>query len=225
MQQALGYQGILDIGYRYDARDGKYKVLDVNPRIGGTFRLFVDANGMDVARALYLDMTGQAVACAACSEGRKWVVEDRDIESSYWYWRDGQLGFREWASSFRGLREAACENQFRATGPYESPAIHAAHYLSKHRLVTAGSEPLLRFWSLEDDALAVLRSIELRRRRGAAEQVERPERAGACVGQRHRARRARLADRDLAEVDAPAATDADGELERRSHFEKRQFSA
>src|SRR6185312_16906252 len=57
--KAVGYQGILDIGYRYDARDGKYKVLDVNPRIGSTFRLFVGQSGMDVARALYLDLTGQ----------------------------------------------------------------------------------------------------------------------------------------------------------------------
>jgi len=39
--KAIGYKGILDIGYRYDARDGKYKLLDVNPRIGATFRLFV----------------------------------------------------------------------------------------------------------------------------------------------------------------------------------------
>lgn len=45
----IGYKGILDIGYRYDARDGQYKVLDINPRIGCTFRLFVADNGMDVA--------------------------------------------------------------------------------------------------------------------------------------------------------------------------------
>ncbi|HLH30474.1 MAG TPA: carboxylate--amine ligase, partial [Terriglobia bacterium] len=38
---ALGYKGILDIGFRYDARDGQYKLLDVNPRLGATFRLFV----------------------------------------------------------------------------------------------------------------------------------------------------------------------------------------
>src|SRR6266576_3219412 len=48
----LGYKGILDVGYRYDARDGQYKLLDVNPRIGSTFRLFVAENGMDVARAM-----------------------------------------------------------------------------------------------------------------------------------------------------------------------------
>jgi len=60
--KAIGYQGILDIGYRFDRRDGQYKVLDVNPRIGCTFRLFTATNGMDAARALYLDMTGQSVA-------------------------------------------------------------------------------------------------------------------------------------------------------------------
>ena len=38
----IGYRGVLDIGYRYDARDGLYKLLDVNPRLGATFRLFVD---------------------------------------------------------------------------------------------------------------------------------------------------------------------------------------
>jgi D-aspartate ligase len=46
--QEIGYSGIVDIGYRYDRRDGEYKLLDVNPRVGATFRLFVDSNGMDV---------------------------------------------------------------------------------------------------------------------------------------------------------------------------------
>ena len=72
--QAIGYHGILDIGYRYDRRDGQYKVLDVNPRIGCTFRLFAATDGMDVARALYLDMTGQPVAPAA---GRRRTQMDR----------------------------------------------------------------------------------------------------------------------------------------------------
>ena len=39
--KSIGYKGILDIGYRYDRRDGKYKVLDINPRIGSTFRHFL----------------------------------------------------------------------------------------------------------------------------------------------------------------------------------------
>ncbi|MGI8992314.1 MAG: carboxylate--amine ligase [Bryobacteraceae bacterium] len=106
--KAVRYQGILDIGYRYDARDGKYKVIDVNPRIGATFRLFVGENGMDVARAMYLDLTGQPVQAAPAREGRKWIVEDQDVISSFRYWRDGKLGFKEWATSFSGIREGAC---------------------------------------------------------------------------------------------------------------------
>lgn len=105
--KAVGYRGILDIGYRYDARDGQYKVLDVNPRIGSSFRLFVDANGLDVARALYRDLTGQPVPRQAPSEGRKWLVEDQDIESSVRYGRDGKLRLGEWLRSLRGVREGA----------------------------------------------------------------------------------------------------------------------
>lgn len=105
--KAIGYQGILDIGYRYDARDGQYKVLDANPRIGATFRLFVGENGIDVARALYLDMTGQDVVAVRARDGRKWMVEDLDLVSCYRYYRDGKLGLGEWLHSFRGLEEGA----------------------------------------------------------------------------------------------------------------------
>ncbi|HXH50638.1 MAG TPA: carboxylate--amine ligase [Terriglobia bacterium] len=103
----IGYKGVLDIGFRYDARDNQYKVLDINPRIGATFRLFVGESGMDVARALYLDLTGQEVVPSALKEGRKWIVEDLDLVSSYRYFREGQLSFGDWLRSFRGVEEAA----------------------------------------------------------------------------------------------------------------------
>lgn len=97
----------MDIGYRYDARDGLYKVLDVNPRIGATFRLFVGANGIDVARALYLDSTGQPVVPSPVRKGRKWIVEDLDTVSSYRYYREGSLPIKEWFASLLGIEEAA----------------------------------------------------------------------------------------------------------------------
>ena len=105
--KAIGYKGILDIGYRYDARDGLYKVLDINPRLGGTFRLFVAENGMDVVRALYLDLTGQPVPASATPAGRKWIVEDSDLISCLRYYKDGKLTLKEWINSFRGIREGA----------------------------------------------------------------------------------------------------------------------
>ena len=103
----IGYKGLLDIGYRYDARDGLYKLLDANPRIGSTFRLFVADNGIDVARAMYLDLTGQPVTPGAPREGRKWLVEDQDLISCLRYHREGTLTFKQWIDSFRGVQETA----------------------------------------------------------------------------------------------------------------------
>jgi D-aspartate ligase len=105
--KALGYRGIVDMEYQYDARDGRYKLLDVNPRIGAAFRLFVGTNGMDVARALYLDLTGQPVPSAAPREGRKWLVENYDLVSSAKYGRDRRLTLRGWLRSFADVEETA----------------------------------------------------------------------------------------------------------------------
>jgi predicted ATP-grasp superfamily ATP-dependent carboligase len=106
--KAIGYQGILDIGYRYDTRDRLYKVLDVNPRIGCTFRLLTATNGMDVARALYLDLTGRPVPPTQAAEGRKWLVEDFDLFSTFRSWCDHNLTMKDWMRSLRGVQEAAC---------------------------------------------------------------------------------------------------------------------
>ncbi len=103
----LGYRGVVDMGYRYDRRDGRYKLLDVNPRVGSTFRLFVDSNGMDVVRALYLDLTGQPVRRGVPREGRKWVVEQSDLVTSLRYWRLGRLTLTGWVRSLRGIEEGA----------------------------------------------------------------------------------------------------------------------
>jgi D-aspartate ligase len=103
----IGYRGVVDIGWRYDERDGRYKLLDVNPRLGNTFRLFVAPNGLDVARCLYLDLTGQPVPELEFPEGRKWLVEDFDVAGSLVYLRDGKLTPRAWARQLRGVEEAA----------------------------------------------------------------------------------------------------------------------
>lgn len=104
---AVGYRGVLDIGWRYDARDGSYKLLDANPRIGGSFRLFVGQDGMDVVRALYRDLTGQEVPRDRLRPGRKWLVEPLDLSSSLRYHRDGRLSVGAWLRSFAGVQEAA----------------------------------------------------------------------------------------------------------------------
>ncbi len=104
--KAVGYCGILDIGYKYNPANRKYYLLDPNPRLGCSFRLFVDSIDMDVVRALYCDLTRQPIPTGKPVEGRKWLVELFDIVSSYRYWRDGNLKFGNWLHSFQGLQEA-----------------------------------------------------------------------------------------------------------------------
>lgn len=104
----IGYRGILDIGYRKDPRDGQYKVLDINPRVGQAFRIFVSENDLDVIRALYLDHTGQPIPSdSPRREGRRWIIEDYDLVSSIDYHQEGSLSFGGWLKSFRGLQEGA----------------------------------------------------------------------------------------------------------------------
>ena len=136
--KALGYRGILDIGYRYDPRDGQYKCLDVNPRVGATFRLFVGERGLDVVRALYLDLTGRPVPSDRARPGRKWVVDNVDPVSSFRYWRDGHLTVGEWARSLRGIDEAAFFDP-RDLGPLVAMMLDAGRRVGrKLRRASAG---------------------------------------------------------------------------------------
>jgi D-aspartate ligase len=99
--QGVGYAGAVGIGYRFDARDGTYKVLDVNPRVSGVFRLFRAPNGLDIVRACYLDLTGQSIPESSTDAGRKWMLED-DVFAA----RAQGLRLGQWLRSIRGVRES-----------------------------------------------------------------------------------------------------------------------
>lgn len=105
--QPIGYRGIVDMGFRYDERDGQYKLLDVNPRLGSTFRLFVSDNGIDVVRALHLDLTGRPVPPVTITDGRRWIDERSDVATALRLAAEHSLRPRAWARSLRGVDEAA----------------------------------------------------------------------------------------------------------------------
>ncbi|MGW0705277.1 carboxylate--amine ligase [Streptomyces sp. NPDC002643] len=73
---ALGYRGVFDLDFRREGRTGPYHLLDFNPRPGAQFRLFTDTAGIDVVRALHLDLTGRPVPEGAPVPGRTFVVEN-----------------------------------------------------------------------------------------------------------------------------------------------------
>ncbi|MEV5311527.1 MULTISPECIES: ATP-grasp domain-containing protein [unclassified Streptomyces] len=72
----LGYRGVLDLDFRRCARTGRYHLLDFNPRPGAQFRLFADTAGLDVVRALHLDLTHRPLPAGEPRPGRRFVVEN-----------------------------------------------------------------------------------------------------------------------------------------------------
>ena len=103
----LNYRGIADLDLRLDDRDGQYKLLDFNPRLGAQFRLFAAPDGLDVVRAAYLDLTGQPVPASEAVTGRTFMVESYDPLSAISYWRRGELSLRSWLAATQAVHETA----------------------------------------------------------------------------------------------------------------------
>jgi len=103
----LGYRGLVDLDLRFDSRDERYKLLDFNPRVGAQFRLFEDSGCLDVARAAYLDLTGQTLPDHAPAQERRFLVENYDTLAAFAHIRRGELDLRSWASSLREVDEVA----------------------------------------------------------------------------------------------------------------------
>jgi predicted ATP-grasp superfamily ATP-dependent carboligase len=80
--RAISYSGISDMDWRRDARDGQYKLMDCNPRVGMNFRMFENVAGIDVVRAQHLNLTGRSIDCTEMIEGRSFIVESFYILSS-----------------------------------------------------------------------------------------------------------------------------------------------
>ncbi|MGW3565620.1 carboxylate--amine ligase [Streptomyces sp. NPDC000941] len=85
----IGFSGIVDLDWRFDRRDGRYKLLDFNPRMGAQFRLFESEAGIDVVRAQHLDLTGRKVPEAERRADRRFVVENIDLPALLAYRRSG----------------------------------------------------------------------------------------------------------------------------------------
>ncbi len=85
----IGFTGIIDLDLRFDRRDGQYKLLDFNPRMGAQFRLFENESGVDVVRAMHLDLTGRTVPEGEQRAGHRYIVENIDLPALLAYRRSG----------------------------------------------------------------------------------------------------------------------------------------
>ncbi|MFJ9610621.1 ATP-grasp domain-containing protein [Kitasatospora sp. NPDC101176] len=87
----VGYAGVADLDWRLDRRDGRYKLVDFNPRTGAQFRLFETVSGIDVVRALHMSLTGLRPPVES-QLVRDYGLGNLDLASaSVWAWRHRRL--------------------------------------------------------------------------------------------------------------------------------------
>ena len=86
----IGYCGIFDTDWRFDQRTGTYRLLDFNPRVGAQFRMFEDDAGVDVVRAMHLDLSGRTVSPGKQIEGERFFAENLGVAARRYYRNEKQ---------------------------------------------------------------------------------------------------------------------------------------
>ena len=97
---SLDYSGLVEVEFKYDARDRRYKILDVNARAWSWLALG-RAAGTDFAALQWRLATGEAIAPQTARSSARWIYVSRDLAASLWDMLTGRLSLAAYLRSFR----------------------------------------------------------------------------------------------------------------------------
>ena len=103
---AMDFYGLCEVEFIQDPRDGKFKFLEVNPRVWGWHTLAIRA-GVNLPYLLYLDMLNEKVQNGYFKKGVKWVHLATDIPTVASEIAKGKMGLKEYLNSIKGEKEFA----------------------------------------------------------------------------------------------------------------------
>ena len=104
--QAMRCHGLVEVEFKLDPRDGRYKLLDVNVRTWGYHTLGACA-GVDFPYLLYRSATGQPVPSVHARPGVGWVRLLTDVPTALGEIWAGRLSSREYLRSLIHVRSEA----------------------------------------------------------------------------------------------------------------------
>jgi predicted ATP-grasp superfamily ATP-dependent carboligase len=107
--QAIDYNGLVEIEYKRDPRDGKYKLLDVNARAWG-FHSLGSGSGVDFPWLLFADQLGLPIEPVRAAPGVGWLRLTTDIPTALSDLAHGSLTLGDYARSLRAARVEAVFN-------------------------------------------------------------------------------------------------------------------
>jgi D-aspartate ligase len=103
---AVRFHGLAEVEFKRDPRNGRFKVLDINPRVWGWHTLSKRA-GVDFPYLLWLLATGQPVPPLRGRAGERWVHLSADLRVAIEEILGGQLSWWDYLRSIRGPLESA----------------------------------------------------------------------------------------------------------------------
>jgi predicted ATP-grasp superfamily ATP-dependent carboligase len=103
---SIDYYGLVELEYKLDARDGKYKLLDFNARTWG-YHSLGPAAGVDFPYLLFADQTGLPVEGARARAGVRWMRLITDLPTAAVEFRSGCLSLRSYLRSLKAVNVEA----------------------------------------------------------------------------------------------------------------------
>jgi len=104
--RAIKYYGLVEVEFKYDPRDGQYRLLDVNGRTWGYHTIGRPA-GIDFPYFLFADQMGEPVEPCIGKSGVRWVRLLTDLPTGTLGILKGQLGARAYLKTLREYDEEA----------------------------------------------------------------------------------------------------------------------
>ena len=102
----MRFSGLVEVEFKRDARDGIFKVLDINPRVWGWHTLGRRA-GVDFSYLLWRLVSGEPIERVRGRAGVRWVRGLTDLPTSLGEIRAGRLSPRSYVGSLMGPTEFA----------------------------------------------------------------------------------------------------------------------
>lgn len=144
--EAIQFHGLANTEFKYDARDGSYRLMEINPRLG-VWNGSALAAGINLPAIAYRDMLNQAYdgpTYKTKADGLLWLNMLSDAVNCLWIYKHGghpdfHLGLWNWLKSIRGRRIGAI---WQWTDPMPG-VMHLLHF-TKSVMKTAFRKALLR---------------------------------------------------------------------------------
>ena len=103
---AMAFTGLVEVEFKRDSRDGKFKVLDVNPRVWGWHTLCGRA-GVDFPHLAWRLARGEPVPDVRARAGERWVRMGADLSVAIQEILGGRLSLRTYLKSLQGSLECS----------------------------------------------------------------------------------------------------------------------